>query len=140
MKNIDASIIDAFKSLREKYHTNTGMAKDLGISDSLLSRVINGKAKGFSDSTWKKIENLILPHIRRSCYMGLERCPIDDDSPAREIVHDITEIKDVRWYIKLKPLIAKAKQEYFNELKIELNNDTPFMKTSGSTVNGKFVN
>lgn len=121
MKIIDCQIIDAFKSLRENYQTNTGMAKDLGISDSLLSRVLNGNAKGFNDSTWKHIEHLILPHIRHVCHMGFEECPMADDSPARDLIHDITEIKDNHWYVKLKPIIAEAKKEYLEELKKELD-------------------
>lgn len=123
MKIIDRQIIDAFKSLRENYQTNTGMAKDLHISDSLLSRVLNGKAKIFNDSTWKHIEPFILPHIRHVCHMGFEKCPMQNDTPAREVIHDITEIKDNYWYLKLKPIIAEAKKEYFEELKKELNSN-----------------
>lgn len=115
MQHIDSSILQALKSLRGDYPSTAAMARALGLSASLLSRVLAGRAKAFTADTWDRIAPIVKPRIVRTCYMGYAHCPLEVDQPWHAVLSEILEIINQDWYEELLPVVRAAKEKWLKK-------------------------
>lgn len=117
MKNIDPSIVKAFANLRREYASNAELAAALGVSGSLISRVLAGRAKQLNDATWARVEPLLRPHFRPICWHGLslEECVLSQNSSVAHLVDNIRDIPTIitreRWFVLLNTLIDQTREQ-----------------------------
>lgn len=111
MKNIDNIIRRAFKELRKEYKSNSEMAKDLWISDSLVSRILKGKAQALSETNWLRLEPFLRPHIHATCHLGYEKCPLEENA-LHDLMEEILDIDKIDWYEQILEVVKIEKEKY----------------------------
>lgn len=111
MKIIDDAIYQALRQLREECGTNLAFAKRLGISDSLVTRILLRKSQFFKDKTWEKIEPSLRPFLSSTCAQGYVECPLADKK-LEKLLKNILEINDPVWYNMLNGYVEEQKKIY----------------------------
>lgn len=111
MKVIDNAIYQALCQFREECGTNLAFAKRLGISDSLVTRILLRKSQFFKDKTWEKIEPQLKPFLHSTCTQGYVECPLADRHLA-PLLKNILSINNEKWFDHLNQIVSKEKETF----------------------------
>lgn len=116
MKIIDDAIYQALRQLHEECGTNVALARRLGISDSLVTRILHRKSNFFKDKTWEKIEPQLKPFLRSTCAQGYVECPLADKHLA-PLLKNILSINNEKWFDHLNRIVSKEKETFLHSQK-----------------------
>lgn len=109
MKIIREDTLEDFRKLRLRYPSVVAMAKDLGISDSMLSRILRGKTSHLADRTWKRLSPWFCP-------AGHSPCPIETGSKEfKSLVKTLIDINDPATYAKIEEYASDLRQKNSHE-------------------------
>ncbi len=109
MKNLGGNNLKPFIIARERFGSTAAMARELGISDSMLSRILKGKVNSISDELWNKAKTLFEPY----CPFGYAHCFMEHDGEEfKELVANLTTVDDAAYLRRLNKQVLKWKEKH----------------------------
>lgn len=102
MQILTKELLKLFRSKRESYHSTRAMAKEFGLSDSMLSRILRGQVSHLRDAAWEKCKMKLEPGW---CLHGFSACPLNGQCELRNLLKTLTKIKDPAVYCQVESFI-----------------------------------
>lgn len=107
---IDESIYRALVEYRRMVATDRQMAEQLGLSATMVGRLLKRRSLYFADDTWARIKPLLSPYLRPYCPKGLECCPLDGGKALETLLHNVLSVSDGdAWYEHLNQIVEREK-------------------------------
>ena len=103
MQILTPDLIEALKAARKHYPSAEAMAQKIGISGSMLSRILHGKVSHIKNDTWQRARKHININL---CKHGYAMCPLNDCA-LKKLLNTILKINDSDTYHKIDALINR---------------------------------
>lgn len=111
MKAIDHVMESEIRRLRQEFGSNRAFAVELGISESQVSKLLQGKTRFLSDETYSRLAPLLRLEEER-CPRGYTVCPWAGDDHLANLMLNVISIRDPEWYKHLNEIIKREMQNW----------------------------